>query len=43
MVPQSRRASTPAGDSHTPPGGNVVVEVVAGTTRHAGITVVRLH
>ncbi|MCX4429744.1 hypothetical protein [Streptomyces mirabilis] len=36
------RAFTKAGNSYTPATGDVVVEVVAGTTRHAVVTVVRL-
>jgi hypothetical protein len=43
LVPQPGRAFTKAGDSCTPAGSDVVVEVVAGTTRHAVVTVVRLH
>ncbi|MFF2511836.1 hypothetical protein [Streptomyces sp. NPDC058086] len=42
LVPQPGRAFTKAGDSCTPAGGDVVVEVVAGTTRHTVVTVVRL-
>jgi hypothetical protein len=42
LVPQPGRASTKAGDACTPAGGDIVVEVVAGTTRHAVATVVRL-
>ncbi|MFF4361158.1 hypothetical protein [Streptomyces sp. NPDC001604] len=42
LVPQAARAFTTAGDSYTPAGGDAVVEVVAGTTRHAVVTVVRL-
>lgn len=42
LVPQAGRAFTKAGDSCTPATGDVVVEVVAGTTRHAVVTVVRL-
>ena len=42
LVPQARRAFTKAGDSYTPAGGDVVVEVVAGTTRHSVVTVTRL-
>jgi hypothetical protein len=42
LVPQTGRAFTVAGDSYTPAGGDAVVEVVAGTTRHAVVTVVRL-
>ncbi|MFE2038494.1 hypothetical protein ACFXBB_35800 [Streptomyces scopuliridis] len=42
LAPQPGRASTTAGDSYTPVGGDVVVEVVAGTTRHPVATVVRL-
>ncbi|MFF3584968.1 ATP-dependent DNA ligase [Streptomyces mirabilis] len=42
LVPQSRRAYTQGGDAYTPVSGEVVVEVVAGTTRHAVVTVVRL-
>ncbi|MFJ9214185.1 histidine kinase [Streptomyces sp. NPDC102264] len=34
LAPQPGRASTTAGDSYTPAGGNILVEVVAGTTRH---------
>ncbi|WP_330293483.1 hypothetical protein [Streptomyces sp. NBC_00576] len=44
LAPESGRVFTKAGDSYTPAGGDIVVaEVVAGTTRHAVITVVRLH
>ncbi|WP_329537098.1 hypothetical protein OG568_52155 (plasmid) [Streptomyces sp. NBC_01450] len=42
LVPQPGRASTKAGDACTPAGGDIVVQVVAGTTRHAVVTVVRL-
>lgn len=42
LVPQAGRAFTKAGDSYTPAGGGVVVEVVAGTTRNAVVTVMRL-
>ncbi|MFE9651360.1 hypothetical protein ACFYO0_46285 [Streptomyces sp. NPDC006365] len=42
LVPQARRAFTKAGDPYTPASGDAVVEVVAGTTRHAVVTVVRL-
>ncbi|SOE58755.1 hypothetical protein SAMN05446589_1413 [Streptomyces sp. OV198] len=42
LVPEPGRASPKAGDSYTPAGGDIVVEVVARTTRHAGVTVVRL-
>ncbi|MFI1169335.1 DNA ligase [Streptomyces sp. NPDC020801] len=42
LVPQAGRAFTKAGDSYTPAGGDAVVEVVAGTTRHAVVTVMRL-
>jgi hypothetical protein len=42
LVPQAGRAVTKAGDSYTPAGGNAVVEVMAGATRHAVVTVVRL-
>ncbi|MGM0361730.1 DNA ligase [Streptomyces griseoaurantiacus] len=42
LVPQAGRAFTRAGDSYTPATGDVVVEVVSGTTRHAVVTVVRL-
>lgn len=42
LVPQSGRAFTKAGDSYTPAVGDVVVKVVAGTTRHAVVTVMRL-
>jgi hypothetical protein len=41
-LPRSGRAFTKAGDSYTPAVGDVVVEVVAGTTRHAAVTVMRL-
>ncbi|QIY75541.1 hypothetical protein HEP84_47490 [Streptomyces sp. RLB1-33] len=41
LVPQPGRASAKAGDSYTPAGGDVVVEVVAGTPRHAVVTAVR--
>ncbi|WP_371642736.1 ATP-dependent DNA ligase [Streptomyces mirabilis] len=43
LVPQPERAYTQAGDAYTPVSGEVVVEVMAGTTRHAVVTVVRLH
>ncbi|MFC9645988.1 hypothetical protein ACFTZF_47145, partial [Streptomyces mirabilis] len=42
LVPQSGRAYTQGGDAYTPVSGEVVVEVAAGTTRHAVVTVVRL-
>ncbi|MEU9190645.1 hypothetical protein AB0D14_40260 [Streptomyces sp. NPDC048484] len=42
LVPQGGRAFTKAGDSYTPTVDDLVVEVVAGTTRHAVVTVVRL-
>ncbi|MCX4411507.1 DNA ligase [Streptomyces sp. NBC_01764] len=42
LVPQTGRANTQGGDAYTPVSGEVVVEVVAGTTRHAVVTVVRL-
>ncbi|MFJ1611021.1 hypothetical protein ACIOHS_48250 [Streptomyces sp. NPDC088253] len=42
LVPESGRAFTQGGDAYTPVSGEVVVEVVAGTTRHAVVTVVRL-
>ncbi|MFF2518766.1 hypothetical protein [Streptomyces sp. NPDC058086] len=42
LVPQSGRAYTQGGDAYTPVSGEIVVEVVAGTTRHAVLTVVRL-
>ncbi|MEV7739131.1 hypothetical protein AB0O75_45065 [Streptomyces sp. NPDC088921] len=42
LVPQAGRAFTKAGDSYTPAVGDVVAEVVAGTTRHAAVTVMRL-
>ncbi|MFD9658971.1 ATP-dependent DNA ligase [Streptomyces mirabilis] len=42
LVPQSGRAYTQDGDAYTPASGEIVVEVVAGTTRHAVVTVVRL-
>jgi hypothetical protein len=41
LVPQPGRAYTQGGDAYTPVSGQVV-EVVAGTTRHAVVTVVRL-
>jgi ATP-dependent DNA ligase len=41
LVPQPGRAHTQDGDTYTPVSGQVV-EVVAGTTRHAVVTVVRL-
>lgn len=42
LVPQAGQAFTEARDSYTPAAGDVVVEVVEGTTRHAVVTVVRL-
>ncbi|MFJ9634872.1 DNA ligase [Streptomyces sp. NPDC101175] len=42
LVPQAGRTFTKVGDSYTPAAGDLVVEVVAGTTRHAVVTVVRL-
>lgn len=42
LLPESGRASTEAGDTYTLVSGDVVVEVVAGTTRHAVVAVVRL-
>lgn len=42
LLPQASRAFTKAGDSYTPVDGDAVVEVVAGTTQHAVVTVVRL-
>lgn len=42
LLPRPGRAFRKAGDSYTPDGGDIVVEVVAGTTRHAVVTVVRL-
>ncbi|MER5927274.1 DNA ligase [Streptomyces mirabilis] len=42
LVPQPGRAHTQDGDAYTPVSGEIVVEVVAGTTRHAVVTVVRL-
>ncbi|MDG5809044.1 DNA ligase [Streptomyces ossamyceticus] len=42
LVPHAGRAFTNAGDSYTPAGGNAVVEVVAGTSRHTVVTVARL-
>ncbi|WP_327398710.1 hypothetical protein OG194_00160 [Streptomyces sp. NBC_01288] len=42
LLPEPGRALTTAGDSYTPVVGEAVVEVVAGTTRHAVVTVVRL-
>ncbi|MEV7739797.1 hypothetical protein AB0O75_48610 [Streptomyces sp. NPDC088921] len=42
LVPRPGRTFTKASDSYTPAGGDVVVEVVAGTTRHAVVIVVRL-
>ncbi|MFD3844186.1 hypothetical protein ACFWWC_49715 [Streptomyces sp. NPDC058642] len=35
LVPQAGRASTKADDAYTPAAGDVVVEVVAGKTRHS--------
>ncbi|MFC9431675.1 hypothetical protein [Streptomyces sp. NPDC056987] len=43
LVPRSGPASTTSGDSYIPVDGDVVVEVVVGTTRNAVVTVVRLH
>ncbi|MFD7056192.1 DNA ligase [Streptomyces mirabilis] len=42
LVPQSGRVYTQGGDAYTPVSGEIVVEVAAGTTRHAVVTVVRL-
>jgi ATP-dependent DNA ligase len=42
LVPQPERAYTQGGDACTPVSGEVVVEVIAGTTRHSVVTVVRL-
>jgi ATP-dependent DNA ligase len=42
LLPQPGHAFTKAGDAYTPAAGDVLVEVVAGTTRHAVVTVVRL-
>ncbi|MDQ0904686.1 ATP-dependent DNA ligase [Streptomyces canus] len=42
LVPEAGRAFTEAGDSYTPAVGDVVMEVMAGTTRHAVVTVMRL-
>ncbi|QDN96062.1 DNA ligase [Streptomyces sp. RLB1-9] len=42
LVPQSGHAHTQDGDAYTPVSGEIVVEVAAGTTRHAVVTVVRL-
>jgi hypothetical protein len=42
LVPQPGRAYAQGGDAYTPVSGEVVVEVVADTTRHAVVTVVRL-
>ncbi|MER6376293.1 DNA ligase [Streptomyces mirabilis] len=42
LVPQPGRAYTQGGDAYTPVSRQIVVEVVAGTTRHAVVTVVRL-
>ncbi|MFE4997705.1 DNA ligase [Streptomyces mirabilis] len=42
LVPQPERAHTQDGDAYTSASGEIVVEVVAGTTRHAVVTVVRL-
>jgi hypothetical protein len=43
LVPQTGRAFTRTGASHTPAGdGDVVVEVMAGTTRHSVVIMVRL-
>ncbi|WP_055489053.1 hypothetical protein [Streptomyces sp. TP-A0356] len=40
LLPQPGRAFAKAGDSYTPAGGDAVVEVVAGSTRYAVVTVV---
>ncbi|WP_233436210.1 hypothetical protein [Streptomyces anulatus] len=42
LVPKTGRAFTKAGDTYTPARGDIVVEVVAGTPRHAVVTAVRL-
>lgn len=42
LVAQAGRAFTNAGDSYTPAVGDVVGEVVADTTRHSVVAVVRL-
>ncbi|GAX58728.1 ATP-dependent DNA ligase [Streptomyces olivochromogenes] len=42
LVPQPERAYTQGGDAYTPVSAEIIVEVVAGTTRHAVVTVVRL-
>lgn len=42
LVPQAGLAFAKDGGPYTPVAGDVVVEVVAGTTRHAVVTVVRL-
>jgi hypothetical protein len=42
LVPQPGRAPAQGGDVYTPVSREIVVEVVAGTTRHAVVTVVRL-
>ncbi|MFF2937951.1 ATP-dependent DNA ligase [Streptomyces mirabilis] len=42
LVPQPGRAYTQDDDAYTPVSGEIVVEVMAGTTRHAVVTVVRL-
>ena len=42
LQPDAGLASTEASDTYTPVAGDIVVEVVAGTTRHAVVTVVRL-
>ena len=40
LIPQPEHAYTQGGDAYTPVSGQVVVEVVAGTTRHAVVTVI---
>ncbi|MFE2571978.1 DNA ligase, partial [Streptomyces mirabilis] len=42
LLPQPGRAYTQGGNAYTPASGEVIVEVVAATTRHAVVTVVRL-
>ncbi|MFC9429620.1 hypothetical protein [Streptomyces sp. NPDC056987] len=42
LVPQSGPASTTSGDSYIPVDGDVVVEVVVGTTRSGVVAVLRL-
>ncbi|MFF1747724.1 ATP-dependent DNA ligase [Streptomyces mirabilis] len=42
LVPQPERAYTQDSDAYTPVSGEVVVQAMAGATRHAVVTVVRL-